>query len=366
MLPPRSRLPDMPGSHLLLAAAAAVTAVVVSGVAVAAADPPSPSRLPLCATTGPVPGLSDTQAENARVVVATAESRLGQQAAVIAVMVALTESGLRILGNPHDPSSAAYPNQGMGYDHDSMGLFQQRPNWGAAAARMDPVSSTNLFLDALQTVPVWRAAPSWQVAQHVQRSAFDGTPNTANGGSTVYGGNYLAHHERALEIVDAIDATSSARECGAVLESDGPTSLGGSYGLPGNYTIPLGISPAASRAVMFALAQRGKPYLWGATGPDRFDCSGLTQAAWRAGGHQLGRTTWVQAENGTPATPASIRAGDLVLIPGSDGSLASPSHVGMYLGEGLVIHAPKTGDVVRVTRLAGFINAGLAGVRHIG
>jgi cell wall-associated NlpC family hydrolase len=355
----------MPGSRVLAAVAALVVAVVLAGVAAAAAGPLAPSRLPTCATSGPLPGLTDVQAENARIVAATAEARLGPQAAVIAVMTAMTESGLRILANPHDPSGAAYPNQGVGYDHDSLGLFQQRPSWGTAAARMDPTASTNLFLDALQAHSGWTAEPPWQVAQDVQRSAFDGSPTTANGGSAVYGGNYLAQHARALAIVADIDATSADHECGADTSTEAAPAQPGSLGLPASFRIPADAPTAARLAVTFALAQLGKPYLWGGTGPDRFDCSGLTQAAWRAAGYQLGRTTWDQATDGTPATIQTIRPGDLVLIPGSDGSLASPSHIGLYLGDGLVIHAPKSGDVVRVTDLAGFVNDGLSGIRHI-
>lgn len=357
----------MPGLRALTATAALIAAVLLAAVVTtAAAEPPAPDRLPPCATSGPLPGLTDVQAQNARIVAATAEARLGPQAAVIAVMTALTESGLRILANPNDPAGAAYPNQGMGYDHDSLGLFQQRPGWGSAAARMDPVASTNLFLDALQGHPGWLAAPPWQVAQDVQRSAFDGTPNAANGGSAIYGGNYLAQHARALTMVTDIDSTTADFECGAATIASRDASTAGLLGLPATYRIPEGASTEARLALTFALAQVGKPYLWGGTGPDRFDCSGLTQAAWRAGGVQLGRTTWGQLTDGSPGTTRTIRPGDLVLIPGSDGSLASPSHMGLYLGDGLVVHAPKTGDVVRVSELTRFISKGLSGIRHIG
>jgi cell wall-associated NlpC family hydrolase len=355
----------MPSLRVLLATAAVAAAVVLAGVATAVADSRPPSRWPPCTTTGPLPGLSEVQAQNARIVASTADGRLGAQAAVIAVMTTLTESGLRVLANPHDPSGSAHPSQGVGYDHDSLGLFQQRPSWGTSAARMDPVASTNLFLDALQAQPGWDARPSWEVAQDVQRSAFDGAPSPANGGSAVYGGNYLAQHARALQIVaDITTNTPPGFECGAATTAEAPTATG-SLGLPTSYRIPPQTSPPARLAVTFALAQLGKPYLWGGTGPDRFDCSGLTQAAWRAGGHKLGRTTWEQATDGAPASIGTIRPGDLVLTPGSDGSLAAPGHMGLYLGDGLVIHAPKSGDVVRVTALAGFVGKGLSGVRHI-
>lgn len=355
----------MPGMRALMTVAALIVTIVLAGVASTAADPIAPSRMSPCVTSGPLPGLTDIQAANARVVAATADARLGPQAAATALMTALTESGLRVLANPHDPGGASFPNQGIGYDHDSLGLFQQRPSWGTAAARMDPVASTNLFLDALEAHPGWRTEPPWQVAQDVQRSAFGGTPNTANGGSAVYGGNYLAQHPRALQIVADIDNTTLGFECGAARIPISTPSQLGSFGLPASYRIPQDSSTAARRAVAFALAQLGKPYLWGGTGPDRFDCSGLTQAAWRAGGVRLGRTTWDQAADGIPATIGTIRPGDLVLIPGSDGSLASPSHMGLYVGDGLVIHAPKSGDVVRVTGLTGFVGNGLSGIRHI-
>jgi peptidoglycan DL-endopeptidase CwlO len=355
----------MPRLLALVPVPALITGVVLTGVASAATDSLGPDRLPPCITSGQVPGLTDAQDENARLIVANAEARLGPSAAEIAVMTALTESGLSVLANPHDPSGSAYPSQGVGYDHDSLGLFQQRPSWGTAAARMDPVASTNLFLDALETNSGWRTEMPWQAAQDVQRSAFDGAPSPANGGSTVYGGNYLAKHNRALAIVDAIDASAAHQDCGGTSIPDVAAGGPGPYGLPAGYRVPSSASDAARLAVRFALAQLGKPYRWGGTGPDRFDCSGLTQAAWRAGGHELGRTTWDQATDGVPAALQHIQLGDLVLIPGSDGSVASPSHIGIYIGEGLIAHAPKTGDVIRIATLAGFIERGLSGIRHV-
>jgi cell wall-associated NlpC family hydrolase len=122
---------------------------------------------------------------------------------------------------------------------------------------------------------------------------------------------------------------------------------------------------AARVAVSYALAQRGKPYLWGGTGPDRFDCSGLTQTAWSLAGQRIGRTTWDQMRDGAPTTIAALQPGDLVLIPGSGGSLASPAHMGMYIGHGLVVHAPKTGDVVKVTPQSSFTSTGVSALRHI-
>lgn len=345
---------------------AAVVALGGGGLALtalAAVGEPAQARMPVCATSGPVPGLSMVQAQNARIVVATA-SRGGHQAALVALMTAITESDLRILANPNDPSGGAYPSQGVGHDHDSLGLFQQRPSWGSAAQRMSATESTNLFVDALLAIPNWVDQPPWRAAQLVQKSAFDGRPRPANDGSTIVGGNYLRQSDRAAKVLATVDADAATMDCGGAEQM--PVGNPAAHGLPEKYALPSGTSHSATIAVHFALAQLGKPYLWGGTGPDRFDCSGLTQSAWQRAGIHIGRTTWDQLDDGTPASLGTLAAGDLVLIPGSDGTLAAPGHIGMYLGHGLVVHAPRTGDVVKVTALDAFIRGGVSGLRHVG
>lgn len=97
----------------------------------------------------------------------------------------------------------------------------------------------------------------------------------------------------------------------------------------------------AEKALAFARAQIGKPYVWGATGPDSYDCSGLTQAAWKAAGVTLPRTTYDQVNAGTTVSLADARPGDLVFF------YDDVSHVGVYIGNGMMIHAPKPGAYVR-------------------
>ena len=97
----------------------------------------------------------------------------------------------------------------------------------------------------------------------------------------------------------------------------------------------------AAKAIAFARAQVGKPYVWGAAGPGSYDCSGLTQAAWRAAGVTLPRATTDQANAGTTVPLADAQPGDLVFF--HDDS----SHVGVYVGDGMMIHAPKPGTYVR-------------------
>ncbi|WP_030782322.1 C40 family peptidase [Streptomyces sp. NRRL S-920] len=103
-----------------------------------------------------------------------------------------------------------------------------------------------------------------------------------------------------------------------------------------------GYATKAAKVIGFAEAQIGKPYVWGATGPDSYDCSGLTQDAWKAAGISLPRTTWDQVKVGTTVKTADAAPGDLVFF------YDDISHVGIYIGDGKMIHAPKPGANVRV------------------
>ncbi|MFE6058932.1 NlpC/P60 family protein [Streptomyces sp. NPDC056431] len=98
----------------------------------------------------------------------------------------------------------------------------------------------------------------------------------------------------------------------------------------------------AAEAVSFARAQLGKPYVWGATGPSAYDCSGLTQAAWRAAGVSLPRTTYTQINAGRRVSRSQLAPGDLIFF------YSGISHVGLYIGGGQMIHAPRPGAPVRV------------------
>jgi murein DD-endopeptidase MepM/ murein hydrolase activator NlpD len=102
-----------------------------------------------------------------------------------------------------------------------------------------------------------------------------------------------------------------------------------------------------STALAFALAQLGDPYVWAAAGPDAWDCSGLTMAAWRAAGRSLPHYSAAQYLASTPVPESRLRPGDLVFWSGGGGP-ASIHHVALYLGGGTVVHAPRPGTAVRI------------------
>jgi cell wall-associated NlpC family hydrolase len=116
------------------------------------------------------------------------------------------------------------------------------------------------------------------------------------------------------------------------------------------YTMPAPASAAAA-AIAFAVGQLGKPYQWGATGPDAYDCSGLVYAAYAAAGIHIARTTFEWRLDGPQVPLSQIEPGDLLFSAGSDGTPANPGHVVMYLGAGQIIQAPQTGQDVQIDPL---------------
>ncbi|MEV8517821.1 hypothetical protein [Dactylosporangium sp. NPDC051484] len=128
---------------------------------------PSPTRV------APVGGLTQAEMDNAVAIVDVAKrENLPKRAAVVALATALQESHLRNLANPNLPESLNRPNEGVGYDYDSVGLFQQRPNWGSVEQLMNPHESARRFYAALLAIPGWGDYAVTVAAQKVQRSAF--------------------------------------------------------------------------------------------------------------------------------------------------------------------------------------------------
>jgi cell wall-associated NlpC family hydrolase len=110
-------------------------------------------------------------------------------------------------------------------------------------------------------------------------------------------------------------------------------------------------SGGAHTAVEWAYREIGKPYVYGAAGPNSFDCSGLVQYVWGKAGVYLSHYTGSQYSEGTHVSRSQLEPGDLVFFVGSDGSYSAPGHVGIYIGGGQMIDAPYTGVNVRIDPL---------------
>jgi cell wall-associated NlpC family hydrolase len=110
---------------------------------------------------------------------------------------------------------------------------------------------------------------------------------------------------------------------------------------------------AVATAIGYAEQQLGKPYLWGGTGPDAFDCSGLVMMAYRTAGIDIPRTSQQQWAWGPRIKTSQVQPGDLVFFAGSDGTQTSPGHVGLVIGGGMMIEAYATGFPIRVAPYAG-------------
>nr|WP_329111282.1 hypothetical protein [Micromonospora sp. NBC_01699] len=165
-----------------------------SAVAKSKAPTKPPTRKPTKpAKPKPVAGLDQAQMDNAATIVKVG-TKLGipRQGLIVAIATAMQESNLYNLANPALPESLDYPNQGTGYDYDSVGLFQQRTSsgWGAVADLMKPAYAAQAFFEALLQIPGWQQMSVSGAAQAVQVSAF---PDA-----------YAQHEDRATTIVGAL------------------------------------------------------------------------------------------------------------------------------------------------------------------
>ncbi len=200
-------------------------------------------------------------------------------------------------------------------DRDSLGLFQQRPSqgWGTPAQVTDPVYATTIFIERLLEVPGWDALPVTVAAQAVQRSAF---PDA-----------YAKWEGLAAELVRQLADVTPITECRE------PATL---------------TQGVAGAAIQFALGELGKPYVWGATGPATYDCSGLIMRAFQAAGINLPRVSRQQFYSGGHVPLPQAQPGDLLFYATDRSDPATIHHVVLYLGDGKMVEAPYTGEQVRV------------------
>ncbi len=149
----------------------------------------------------------------------------------------------------------------------------------------------------------------------------------------------LTAAQQAQVAATTVGATGTAGTTGTqtAAGTTGTQTAAGTTGAQTTYTGPT--STQAEKAVAFAYAQLGKPYEWGATGPYAYDCSGLVQAAWAAAGVSIPRVTYDQWYALPHIAVSSIEPGDLLYYDGE-------GHVAMYVGDGYIIDAPRTGLTV--------------------
>ena len=223
---------------------------------------------------------------------------------------------------------------------------------------LNPALAAGKFYDALVAIPRWALLPPGVAAQAVQRSAFPGATRPPSRPRPSWSAAYWVGPDAARR-----RSRGPTRELAALATLACPDQGGADLPRgPGRPWTRRGCPPASrcrptrcsAPWCRCALAQVGKPYVWGAKGPDAFDCSGLTQAAWASAGvADLGRDDQPGPRRcaGHRARP-TLAPGDLLFIPGSFGTAAVPRHVGIYVGDGLVVDARSARRGVILSSLA--------------
>ena len=286
-------------------------------------------------------GGGDVQALHARQIIDVGHQRKMSDSVIrSALSVGIVESQLHNLASEAVPESKQFPNDGVAAgDYDSVGVFQQRRSTQSVGVdiktAMDPVWQANTFYNHVVAIPGYQTADPGQMAADIQNPRED------------LRGRYAEETGKATQLLATYGASSAgaagagAAGAGCTPGSDSPTGPAGPAG------------DLAKRALAFALAQRGKPYVWGAEGPDSYDCSGLVKAAYRdaAGGKLiLPHYTGVESNPGQLAVgievpnQQSMQPGDIILY---NGSRTHAEHVALYVGNGQMVNAPTEGEPVQ-------------------
>ncbi|MEU5693776.1 C40 family peptidase [Actinosynnema sp. NPDC020468] len=308
------------------AVVAVITIAVVNGVSTVvnqttAQDDLSIRAVSCNASIGPWEGGGADQGKNAaanlteeqrgtvaKIISIGQERKLPPLAWQVAIQAGMTESGLRSL------------NYG---DRDSLGIFQMRPSqgWGLASEVTDPVYAINKFYDVLLLVDGWDRMRPGDAAQAVERSGF---PD-----------RYHQWEGMAAFLIGDLGKVADPAGCGA--------AAGGNVLLASN---------AAEVTIKFMKEQLGEPYLWGGNGPDAWDCSGILVKAFAEAGITIPRVANDQYMSGGAHLPVKeAKAGDLIFWATNPADPVSVHHVAMYLGDNQYIHAPQTGDVVKISTI---------------
>lgn len=252
--------------------------------------------------------LGSQQRDIVEMIIEIGEQRgLSPRAWQIAIQAGMTESGLRNVQHG---------------DRDSLGVFQMRPSmgWGSRAEVTDPEYAINKFYDVLKGVPQWKLLRPGAAAQAVERSAFPA--------------RYNQWESMASYLVENLGEVPDAAGCG---EDAGDE-------LPSN--------DAASTAVQYAKEQLGAPYVWGAEGPDAFDCSGLVLKAYQHAGVAMPRVADDQYDAGAMLPAEKAQPGDLLFWAYDPADSRTIHHVAIYLGDDKILEAQQPGVPVHIRSIS--------------
>lgn len=230
---------------------------------------------------------------------------------------------------------------------------------GARTNRMFSVlasDSPQQLLDQMSTLDVLQAQTSDQLAQFTKatNAATAAQTNARKASDVAHTAAQKADTVRAAlekKRADLQGAIAQVIQAWGQLSAGDKSALAGSLFPPGfdRDALLRGLVPGSGTSALAAgLTRVGDPYVWGATGPDQFDCSGLVQWAFRHVGINLPRTSQEQATVGTPVSRDQLQPGDVVFF------YSDASHVGIYAGNGMILHASTFGVPVKVAPMGSF------------
>jgi cell wall-associated NlpC family hydrolase len=190
--------------------------------------------------------------------------------------------------------------------------------------------------------------PADAIAGAAKYLVAHGAQNNVNGAIFAY--NHLLSYVQTVLHWASVYANggfsvSAATTTGGVVTAAQCLASAAVGGGRGSAQVP---NQAVASAIAFARSQIGKPYLWGGTGPDAFDCSGLMMMAYRSVGISIPRTSEEEWTWGPRVAPGHEQPGDLVFFAGSDGTATSPGHVALVIGHGMMVEAYATGFPIRI------------------
>ncbi|WP_433717319.1 C40 family peptidase (plasmid) [Nocardia sp. CA-084685] len=290
-------------------------------------------------------GLNTQQLAIAKLAVQVGEQRhIASNGIMAALMAASRESSFQNYANSNVPESLSFPHDAVGSDYDSVGPWQMRVSvWGkevGVAGLMDPSYQANWFFNKLADIDGWESRDPGDLAALVENPRADLV------------GAYDAHRDTAAAIYSAFQGSEGS---GGAYTPD--------YATCGPGAPAVDAPPGDFNARVLAAAQTwlGTDYVWGGgnyEGPSGggFDCSGLVlYAVYQASGGAIQLPHYTQSQQddpaGRPLDPGEqLEPGDIIFFtaPGKDDS----HHVGIYAGNGQLLHAPETGQVVKVSSLA--------------